>query len=163
MPSKSTSSIRSSKISTVTVAIDARENGEISGRFCNRFDCKVYTFHSVLELLSSLDSLFDHYGYPEATHQYRQFSSKKQVAKVVPPEEGESAMGEEIVMEGGGKATFIVHVQFRQNVNWQGSIQWVESKKEQKFRSTLELIKLMDEALDTVSGDDNIKWEDPRE
>ena len=50
-------------------------------------------------------------------------------------------------VEAGEKATFVVHVQFRQNATWQGTIQWIESKKTQKFRSTLELIRLMDEAL----------------
>lgn len=44
--------------------------------------------------------------------------------------------------------TFIIRVQYRQNASWQGSVQWVEGGKEQHFRSALELIKLMDEALE---------------
>ena len=44
--------------------------------------------------------------------------------------------------------TFIIRVQHRQNASWQGSVQWVEGGKEQHFRSALELIKMMDEALE---------------
>lgn len=47
----------------------------------------------------------------------------------------------------GSKATFVVKVEFCQNASWQGTVAWTEQKKEQRFRSTLELIKLMDEAL----------------
>lgn len=45
------------------------------------------------------------------------------------------------------KSTFVVQVQFCQNSTWQGTVAWTEEKKEQRFRSTLELIKLLDEAL----------------
>lgn len=69
-------------------------------------------------------------------------------------------MSNNAAIEPGEKATFIVHVQFRQNANWQGNIQWVESKKSQKFRSTLEMIKLMDEALESLSHEDSAKWSD---
>ena len=57
-----------------------------------------------------------------------------------------------------GKANFVVHVQFRQNATWQGTVQWVDANKTQRFRSALELLKLMDEALD---GNDEVtvNWE----
>jgi len=42
------------------------------------------------------------------------------------------------------KATFILHLQFRQNNSWQGTIQWVEKKETLQFRSALELIKIID-------------------
>jgi hypothetical protein len=52
-------------------------------------------------------------------------------------------------MEGkNNKGTFIVKVMDTRNATWQGSILWVDEKKEQKFRSALELIKLMKEALE---------------
>lgn len=58
------------------------------------------------------------------------------------------------------KSTFIVQVQFCQNSTWQGTVAWTEQKKEQRFRSTLELIKLMDEALEAENGKNkNITWE----
>jgi hypothetical protein len=49
--------------------------------------------------------------------------------------------------EQGKRATFIVQVQFRQNATWQGTITWADEKKTSRFRSTLEMVKLMDNAL----------------
>ena len=36
----------------------------------------------------------------------------------------------------------------QQNGTWQGSVTWVEEQREQHFRSALELLKLIDGALD---------------
>jgi len=36
---------------------------------------------------------------------------------------------------------------FRQNASWQGSVVWVEGRQEERFRSALELVLLMDSAL----------------
>ena len=47
--------------------------------------------------------------------------------------------------------TFIVKILERQNATWQGKITWVEEQKEQYFRSALELLKLIDGALDSNS------------
>ncbi|MBS6723937.1 MAG: hypothetical protein KH268_13270 [Clostridiales bacterium] len=43
--------------------------------------------------------------------------------------------------------TFILKILDRQNSTWQGSIVWVEKQTEQYFRSALEMLKLIDEAL----------------
>lgn len=45
------------------------------------------------------------------------------------------------------KNTFVVTVLYRQNATWQGTLKWVEGGEESKFRSALELIKLMDGAI----------------
>lgn len=47
----------------------------------------------------------------------------------------------------GGQDTFIVSVQFQQNATWQGTIKWAGQNEEQRFRSTLEMLKIMDGAL----------------
>ena len=49
-------------------------------------------------------------------------------------------------------ASFLIQVQFRQNATWQGSIQWLDKKKTQRFRSTLELIQLMDSGRESGRG-----------
>ncbi len=46
-----------------------------------------------------------------------------------------------------GKATFTIKIDFQQHYTWQGVIFWVEGGKSQKFRSELEMMKLMMEAL----------------
>ena len=64
-------------------------------------------------------------------------------------------MSDELLKEKRGeKATFVVQVQFRQNASWQGTVTWAEQNETRHFRSTLELIKLMDEILDESSEQD---------
>jgi len=48
---------------------------------------------------------------------------------------------------GSTIGTFEITVKFMQNSTWQGQIHWVEQDRRQSFRSALELLKLMDEAL----------------
>lgn len=52
----------------------------------------------------------------------------------------------------GHKASFIVRVTSRQNATWQGSISWTDRGVTKHFRSALELIKLIDSALDEEEG-----------
>jgi len=49
--------------------------------------------------------------------------------------------------KSSSKGTFIVQILNCQNATWQGTINWVEENKTQPFRSTLELIKLIDGAV----------------
>ena len=48
---------------------------------------------------------------------------------------------------GRRKGTFIVKVEYCQNGTWQGKVVWAEENRTERFRSMLELIKLMDEAM----------------
>ncbi len=45
------------------------------------------------------------------------------------------------------KGTFIVKVDNYQNGTWQGSVIWADENVTEHFRSTLELMKLIDEAV----------------
>lgn len=48
---------------------------------------------------------------------------------------------------GKPNQSFVVEVKSQENHTWQGTITWVEGKKKENFRSTLELIRLMDSTL----------------
>ena len=94
-----------------------------------------------------MERLFDRTDYPQATHKIRTFQKKpeKDGGEIKVKKDVENlAEGQEML---GKKATFNIQVKFRQNASWQGSIQWMEGKKTQNFRSVLELLKLMDEAV----------------
>lgn len=43
--------------------------------------------------------------------------------------------------------TFIVQIAYQQNDTWQGTLKWMNQGKEAHFRSTLELIHMMDAAV----------------
>jgi len=57
---------------------------------------------------------------------------------------------------GSTKGTFEISVKFTQNSTWQGQIHWIEKNQKQNFRSALEMLKLMDEAL--ADETEVIKW-----
>ena len=48
------------------------------------------------------------------------------------------------------KQTFIIEVVDTQDSTWQGKVSWVNGKKEQAFRSVMELLRL----VDSVVGDE---------
>ena len=58
--------------------------------------------------------------------------------------------------------TSIIKVMDQQNATWQGSVTWVDEQREQYFRSTLELLKLIDGALEKRNDDEENSDEDKR-
>jgi hypothetical protein len=50
----------------------------------------------------------------------------------------------------GALATFGLRILFRQNYSWQGTITWMEGGQQRSFRSVLELINLVDSALQEI-------------
>ena len=57
--------------------------------------------------------------------------------------------------------TLIVNMKCKQNHTWQGTVKWIEGQKEIPFRSALELIKLMDSAMELADEEENTeepKW-----
>lgn len=52
----------------------------------------------------------------------------------------------------GRLGTFNIQIQYRENATWQGKILWVEGKQDSHFRSALEMLKLIDSALDKAEG-----------
>jgi hypothetical protein len=57
------------------------------------------------------------------------------------------------------KGTFIVKIVNKQNSTWQGSVTWVEEQRTQNFRSALELIKLIDGAIDECGANEETAGE----
>lgn len=53
------------------------------------------------------------------------------------------------------KQTFIIEVIDQQNSSWQGTVKWVNKKKQEHFRSALELIRLLDSALENEKKKSN--------
>ena len=51
-------------------------------------------------------------------------------------------------MKTTGGETFVIKVMNTQNATWQGTVTWTDGKRTEPFRSALELIKMMDEALE---------------
>ena len=72
---------------------------------------------------------------------------------------------------GKNESNFYIRILFRQNVTYQGTIEWISGSKDQNkkryFRSLLEMISLINEAVEINDGKKNYykirKWEEVEE
>ena len=123
---------------TILVCVDAYQSGVLSGRLYNRYQTAGKKFQSLTQFLQELDRTLDSMDFPRSSTAVRTFM----------PRNLEEAQPPETENPTGQQATFAVRVLFRQNASWQGSVTWLEGKKEQSFRSALELIFLICSALE---------------
>lgn len=58
------------------------------------------------------------------------------------------------MMNQNGDRTFVVKILNNQNATWQGTVAWTDGRKQETFRSALELIRLLDSAVNTSLADE---------
>lgn len=136
----------------VNICIDHVSDGEYSGRMYHRYAKEAIPFQESGQMIAILDRFFDDINYPEASTRFRSFQKKKRsepdLFSIQERRELPQVMTvEEVLKPHGGEATFILHVQFRQNSTWQGRLAWMEEEDEESFCSVLEFLKLLDGAL----------------
>lgn len=142
------------------VCVNANKQGEICGVIYNNHLKQPIVFTDVLSMLNKMDSLFNQTNCPQVYHQYRSFAEQQVEEELEIVNGVEPKMDEIIENKAGEKATFIVQVQFRQNSSWQGTITWTEKKKTLRYRSTLEMLKLIDSAVSAENGDEKVQgWD----
>ena len=125
-----------------TVCIDSYENGELAGRFYNPHLEEGKSFRSLIQFLKEMEAMLDDMNFPQPFSSIRSFSS--------PPQPQHMGSPPDKTVQQGRLATFAVKVIFRQNASWQGSVAWLGQGKEESFRSVLELILLIDSALNPL-------------
>lgn len=83
-----------------------------------------------------------------------EFDLKEEIGAMLDPLPEESSPGRVIVprsfqvaVGNYGPATFAVRILFRENATWQGMVSWKEKRCQVKFRSFMELLLLMQEAV----------------
>jgi len=121
----------------ILVCVDSYENKVFSGRIYGHLD-DTEPFESLTEFLIKTESLLDELQRPQAYTSIRSFSNTA-------PRLGYSSSA--LSIRHGLEATFEIQVLYRQHTSWQGILYWREQHIEQRFRSVLELIFLMDSAL----------------
>jgi len=122
------------------VCIDSYDGGVLQGRLYN--SCQEEGFFSLSQFLVKMEQFLDQMQQPQSYTQIRKFSS------LMHPDQELPAGG----LRWGKKATFEMQVIFRQHTSWQGVLSWREGKAEQRFRSVLELVLLLDSALRSLEG-----------
>ena len=141
----------------VCVCVNSTENDDIQGEMWTPYEEEAISFGSAYELIMEMDDLYDHWDFPQRTTSYRTFGKKDKTKDYHNPN---SIRKREPIRTlksfRGEKATFLIHVKFRQNTSWQGQVLWAERKKKVYFRSVLELLKLVGTALEQGDQEDDI-------
>lgn len=121
------------------LCVDSYEEGVPEGRlFHPNLENGGFRFRSLTQLVLKIEELLDGMNYPQS------FTAKRTFASVPVKPTGLEALVQE---QNGARGTFLLRVIFQQHTTWQGTVNWLEGKGEQSFRSVLELILLMDSAL----------------
>lgn len=133
----------------ISICIDSNGDGDYQGCIWQQYDPEPVTFDSMIDMIIQMDKLFDEWGFPQAAMKTRSFVNEVSAPKKVNILDKSKKVEKLDVQGKNGKCgTFIVHVKFRQNASWQGEVVWKEQNKREHFRSVLELIKMIDSALE---------------
>lgn len=122
---------------TATVCVDSYHNGIPTGRIYHARRENGIEFHSLMQFLTHMEQTMDEADFPKAFTATRTFAPPAELPATPP----------ECTCYTGEQATFAIRILFRQNSSWQGSVIWLEGQQERSFRSVLELIFLLDNAL----------------
>lgn len=143
--------IKTSMSTQVVVNMASYDNKAMSGYLYHPFLETTISFSDTLEMINLMDGLFDDLQFPQASCTFRKFKDRVLVQRTV--DKGKQEMIDQ--NEKGAvpvKATFVVHVKYRQSATWQGTITWTEKNISKNFRSTFEMLKLMDNVIETENS-----------
>lgn len=148
--------MRPNNVNQMKVCIHAVYGGDFSGELLNPYTAAPIPFSNLAALLGEMDRVMDRLGFPQPFVEHRTFRGAGRPRH----QDNEGSLTrfmDELTFESkaGQRATFIIQIQFRQNSTWQGTITWSEEKKTKHFRSTLEMLKLMDDAMEEA---DYAEW-----
>lgn len=126
-----------------------------------------YEFSSLVKMIEKMEEIFDSKKFPQAFMAPRTFKNVKPGVKMREAERNDTmkdATKKNAPEDAAhSQCTFEITVKFRQNATWQGQILWAEKNQKQNFRSVLEMLKLMDEALTESGGDaETPDWSDAK-
>ena len=123
---------------TVMIYVDQCRDGILSGRYQFASEPEAKAFRGLSRLLLDINACFDREGFPQSFEELRRFRKPAGPAAFSAGQTDRSR---------GAVATFSLRILFRQNASWQGSVKWVEGEQEEYFRSVLELMVLIDNAV----------------
>lgn len=129
----------------VNICVDESVEGGLAGRIYHSYAKEPGRFNNIVQLLRFMETFYNQISFPQAAVSLRKFVKNNWETPQKPTEE---KMARDMVLEQRGAcATFLVYVQYRQNATWQGRLTWMEREKSLEFRSALEMIMLIDNAL----------------
>ena len=129
----------------IFVSLD-KSKSDLCGTIMHNSLPEMKYFSGIEQLLKWIDVIMKQPGFPESTVKYRSFKDGEKKMDKMPME---------FTTEHGEKATFVVSVMYCQNATWQGTVKWLEGGRTEKFRSLLELIKLMDSTIEESQSEES--------
>lgn len=150
----------------VVMCVDRMAEHQPKGRFYHAYSREGARFGNVEQLLVRLEQFYNWINYPYPGTNDRTFIQSRQdrAPQTGLTERTKIMKDEELLSRHGELGTFIIRVQQRQNSSWQGRITWMDRNKTVRFRSIWEMIKLVDNALDTVRGQEDrpeeLNWQE---
>ena len=132
-------------VKTIIIEVYSYRGKNICGLMGNPQMDNGFMFHNTAQMLFGIERIINANKFPQANMELRSFEQSSDSPKLYDGQipEQETAHGDNPAI-----ATFKLTVMFRQNASWQGSLAWLENESEVQYRSVLELIHLLDSALD---------------
>ena len=149
------------------------------GRMYHKYSKEAIPISSFWELVREMENLFNDIQFPRAGIRDRSFTKEPHPAESnsqskgrAPRASGNERKEREIVMSDkdllqmhGDYGTFIIRVQQRQGGTWQGRITWADRNKTVRFRSILEMIKLIEDGIiaehpELLEEEDTPHWDE---
>lgn len=144
--------VSGSKVREFMVSIGSYSEAEINGYVSHPALNQCRRFESLQELIHLISARLDELGIAQPATALRSFCEpnilegregmitilKDQKVKNIPP-------------KLPCKPEFLIRLNMRQNATWQGELCWVNDGRKIHFRSLLEMVNLMQEAID-ISG-----------
>lgn len=129
------------------VCVDKAEDGRFCGRIAGQRLSAPISFADINDFVVQVDALLDAQRFPQAFQKIRTFTDKD--VPIVPAAKTKEELSDFDVVNSvcGGIATFSFQVFSRKNASWQGYIDWMNGSEKQRFNSTLEFLKFVDNRL----------------
>ena len=131
----------------VCICVDNVKDNRIEGRIYHYYAEKPEIIKDTMQLLRILEAFYDQIDFPQAAEQLREFVNDSDEVKRRKRLPRPVTNREFMMKQSGTCGTFLLYVQYRQNATWQGQIMWKERGKTLEFRSALEFLILLDNAL----------------
>lgn len=129
----------------IILCVDYYRDEKINGRIYHRYQTEPIRIGGMLEAVFEIDAFFDRLGYPFPGTESHYFIKHEKTQRI---KMTRKLSDEGMLKNNGEQGTFIIRVEQRQHSSWQGRVTWVEEGKTENFRSALELLKMIDGALD---------------
>ena len=164
------------RCSLFRLEINSHDNAEYQGRVVHMLGNTALPFRSMMECLWAIERMIDGIGYVSKAVKPRTWqgapvsgsssakATKRNMANVSTTAntfvDGWDTQTEQeaLLSMKQSSVSFVVKIQYRQHATWQGTLEWLDGHRTQHFRSTMEMLKLMEEVVEAseVPGDSEI-------